>query len=256
MGIDHDRPWTYTGIINPAGPVCRHRSLPGFRCSVPPRAIRSLGRWPSGLHPYSPPPRPARAGLSAACRSRVAASTHRSSPFGPSCATFPVRRALPFLPFRASVPLEWTDCSRLLCPLLTSAPRSESLSALPAPRGARRRSPEVSLAAFHAQPPDLRSAFSMDMGFAVSCPLAQRSRLFIRFLFIGSRFRSALLSGPASRPAALALRYTLHLHQVGSGTLTPKLRDMLGTQRKKPREGIPPGAFDRHLGRWFYLTRL
>src|SRR5205823_2534233 len=37
-----------------------------------------------------------------------------------------------FLPFRASVPIEGTDCSRLLCPLLTSARWSESLSTPPA----------------------------------------------------------------------------------------------------------------------------
>src|SRR5262249_17985970 len=49
---------------------------------------------------------------------------------------------------------------------------------------------------------------------------------------------------------ALALRYTLHLHQVGSGTLTPKLRDMLGTQQKSPgRKRLPAGlgsAVDLH----------
>src|SRR5262249_61678419 len=90
------------------------------------------------------------------------------------------------------------------------APRSKSLSTLSVPAGTRRRSPEVSLAAFRAQPPDLRSAPLMDMGFTVSCPLAQRSRLLIRFLFIGSRFRSALLSGLASRrmPLRFATPFT------------------------------------------------
>ena len=39
------------------------------------------------------------------------------------------------------------------------------------------RSPKVSSTAFSAQPPDLRSAPLMDMGFAVSCLLARRSRL-------------------------------------------------------------------------------
>jgi hypothetical protein len=42
--------------------------------------------------------------------------------------SFPVRRAQPFLPFRASVSIEWTDCICLLCPLLTSATRSGHLA--------------------------------------------------------------------------------------------------------------------------------
>ena len=42
--------------------------------------------------------------------------------------SFPVRRALPFLPFRASVPIEWTDCLCVLRPLLTSAVRSANLT--------------------------------------------------------------------------------------------------------------------------------
>ncbi len=45
--------------------------------------------------------------------------------------SLPVRRALPFLPFRASVPIEWTDCMYLLCPLLTSAVRSANLAIHP-----------------------------------------------------------------------------------------------------------------------------
>src|SRR5712692_8494536 len=44
------------------------------------------------------------------------------------------------------------------------------------------RSPGVSSAAFHAQPPDLRSfAPLMDMDFAVSCPLVRRWRLLSGF---------------------------------------------------------------------------
>ena len=76
------------------------------------------------------------------------------------------------------------------------------------------RSPEVSSTAFRAQPPDLQPATLMDMGFAVSCPLAHRRMPPIRFLFIGSRFCSTLLSDPASRRRPCAL-LTLHLHQVG-----------------------------------------
>jgi len=62
-----------------------------------------------------------------------------------------------------------------------------------------RRSPEVSSTAFDAQPSDLPPVRLMDMGFAVSCPLARHRRPLIRCLFIGSRLCSALLSGPASR---------------------------------------------------------
>ena len=39
------------------------------------------------------------------------------------------------------------------------------------------RSPEISSIAFHAQPPNLRFASLIDMGFAIIGPLARRSRL-------------------------------------------------------------------------------
>src|SRR5580700_10844506 len=80
-----------------------------------------------------------------------------------------------------------------------------------------RRSPAVSSTAFDAQPPDLPPVSLMDMGFAISCPLARHRRPHIRFLFIGSRLCSTLLSGPASRRVLfhLCASLTLHLHQVG-----------------------------------------
>jgi hypothetical protein len=61
------------------------------------------------------------------------------------------------------------------------------------------RSPEVSSAAFSAQPLDLHPVPLMDMGFVVICPLAQHRLPPIQFLYIGSRFCSALLSDPTSR---------------------------------------------------------
>jgi hypothetical protein len=67
----------------------------------------------------------------------------------------------------------------LICPLLTSAPRSGRLSTASVAEATRNRSPGVSSAAFCAQPPDLRFAPLMDMGFAVSRPLARRWRPFI-----------------------------------------------------------------------------
>src|SRR5215211_5132860 len=75
------------------------------------------------------------------------------------------------------------------------------------------RSPEVSSTAFDAQPPDLQPASLMDMGFVVICQLAQRRMPLIRFLSIGSRLCSMLLSDPASRRRPYA-SLTLHLHQV------------------------------------------
>jgi len=72
-----------------------------------------------------------------------------------------------------------------------------------------RRPPEVSSTAFDAQPPDLPPVSLMDMGFAIIGPLARHRRPPIRFLFIGSRLCSALLSCPASGRVlfTLALRY-------------------------------------------------
>src|SRR5215831_2233333 len=49
--------------------------------------------------------------------------------FGPSAARSRSCEPWLFLPFRASVPLERTDDFDLLCPLLTPAPRSGSLTA-------------------------------------------------------------------------------------------------------------------------------
>ena len=100
--------------------------------------------------------------------------THQAQPklVGWRMANHEVGVLPPRLPFGPS------SLSRLLCPLLTSVLRSGRLAAPPVanPRHSN-RSPEVSSAAFRAQPSDLRFALLMDMGFAVSCPLAPRSRL-------------------------------------------------------------------------------
>src|SRR6267378_5487122 len=89
------------------------------------------------------------------------------------------------------------------------------------------RSPEVSSTAFDTQPPDLPPVSLMDMGFAIVCSLARHRRPRIRFLFIGSRLCSTLLSGPASRRVCFhpCASLTLHLHQaVGSRTGAVPLR--------------------------------
>jgi hypothetical protein len=58
---------------------------------------------------------------------------------------------------------------------------------------------KVSSTAFAAQPPDLPPVSLTDMGFAIIGLLARHRRPRIRFLFVGSRLCSALVSGPASR---------------------------------------------------------
>jgi len=66
---------------------------------------------------------------------------------------------------------------RTLCPLLTSALRSDRLSTASVAGATQSRSPGVSSAAFRAQSSDLRFAPLMDMDFAVSRPLVRRLRL-------------------------------------------------------------------------------
>ncbi len=91
-----------------------------------------------------------------------------------------------------------------------------------------RRSPEVSSTAFDTQPPDLPPVSLMDMGFAIIGPLARHRRPPIRFLFIGSRLCSALLSGPASRRVLFhpCASLSLHAHHVVKRTFTSKLSNM------------------------------
>ena len=81
---------------------------PGFPCRVPPPWLRPFLRMISGLHPYLHPQRPAHAGFSAARPRRVALRTRLSA----------VRA------FRSTT---------LLCPLLTSGRRSETLTTLSVP---------------------------------------------------------------------------------------------------------------------------
>src|SRR6059036_1722766 len=98
--------------------------------------------------------------------------------------------------------------------MLTSVPRSASLAAGSAACAARNRSPEVSSAAFCAQPPDLRSACLMDMDFTVARPLAPRSRLISGSCSSTRAFAPRFLQTPPhdGSPCAALI---LHLHQVG-----------------------------------------
>ncbi len=107
------------------------------------------------------------------------------------------------------------------------------------------RSPEVSLTAFSAQPPDLPPVPLMDVSFAVICLLARHRRPHIRFLSIGSHLCSTLLSDIASRQYPCA-SLSLHLHQVVKRTFTSKLSNMLGTQTKAA--GVSPAAPHNKFG--------
>src|SRR5271156_1201658 len=72
----------------------------------------------------------------------------------------------------------------------------------------------------------------MDVGFAAFSTLPQVAVcLFIRFLFIGSRLRSTLLSDPDSRRRRCA-SLSLLLHQDVKKTSASKLSNRLGTRKK------------------------
>jgi len=68
------------------------------------------------------------------------------------------------------------------------------------------RSPEISSTAFCAQPPDLRFASLIDMGFAIIGPLARRSRLRFGSCTLARAFAPRFLQTPPHGDA-LALRY-------------------------------------------------
>ena len=97
----------------------------------------------------------------------------------------------------------------------TLSPESETCS----------RSPEISSIAFHAQPSDLPPVSLMSKGFVVIGRFARHRRPHIRFLFIGSRVCSTLLSDLASRFSPCA-SLSLRLHQAVKRTFTSKLSNM------------------------------
>ena len=65
---------------------------------------------------------------------------------------------------------------RLLCPLLTSPPRSRALRPAQSGSRTRRRSPEVRSTAFAARPPDLPPRSLMAVDFAITCSLVRPGR--------------------------------------------------------------------------------
>jgi len=71
---------------------------------------------------------------------------------------------------------------------------------------------EISSIAFHAQPPDLRFASLIDMGFAIIGPLARRSRLRSGSCTLARVFCSTLPSD--HRLAATPLRFGYHFTSI------------------------------------------
>src|SRR5262249_772454 len=118
-------------------------------------------------------------------------------------------------PFSLGVPPEPCRQLDLICPLLTSAPRSDDLTVASVACGRHETDlPGVSSIAFGAQPPDLRFASLMDMDFATSCPLVQRWRLVSGFCSSARTFAPRFLQTPPRGDSPCA-SLTLHLHQVG-----------------------------------------
>src|ERR1035437_3030536 len=127
------------------------------------------------------------------------------APFRPSVRDVTVRPSC-FSTFRLRSASIASPASCLLCPLLTSAWRSESLVASSVQNsGQPCRSPEVSLTAFPTHPPDLPSRRLMAMDFAVIRPLVPALGLLSGFCSSGRGFAPRFLQTPP-RDDALALR--------------------------------------------------
>ena len=123
---------------------------------------------------------------------------------------------------------------RLLRPQLTSALRSDRLTAPSVAEATQSRSPGVSSIAFGAQPPDLRFASLMDLDFAMCRPLVRRLRLISGFCSSARTFDPRFLQTPP-RDGSPCVSLTLHLHQVGWKTFTSELLSMPGTRLNRSR---------------------
>ena len=107
-----------------------------------------------------------------------------------------------------------------------------------------RRTPEVSSTAFDAQPPDLPPVRLMDLGFAILCSLARHPRPHIRFLFIGSRLCSTLLSGPRLAASVISsLRFAMtSLPSTCQRDFHPQAVEHARQHKKQPRFWALSGA--------------
>ena len=123
---------------------------------------------------------------------------------------------------------------RTIRPQLTSALRSDRLTAPSVAEATQSRSPGVSSIAFGAQPPDLRFASLMDLDFAMCRPLVRRLRLISGFCSSARTFDPRFLQTPP-RDGSPCVSLTLHLHQVGWKTFTSELLSMPGTRLNRSR---------------------
>ena len=125
----------------------------------------------------------------------------------------------------------------LLCPLLTSAARSDrSLRSLSPDSGTDGRSPEVS------RPPSahnrrIYARALMDMDFAVICPLVRTVCL---YPVLVHRLARLLHASFRPRLAATPLRFAiLHLHQVGQGDFHPRAVEHARHTNTEPGAYVP-----------------
>src|SRR5258708_17897568 len=102
--------------------------------------------------------------------------------------------------------------------------------------GTRSRPPGVSSVAFRAQLPNLRFASLMNMDFATSRPLVQRSRLISGSCPSTRSFAPRFLQTPPRDDSPCA-SLTLHLHQLGYGPSTSTLLNIGGTPRSRLERG-------------------
>jgi hypothetical protein len=109
-------------------------------------------------------------------------------------------------------------------------------------------SPEVSSTVFDARPPDLRVASLMDMGFAINCPLARRSRLGSGSCTSARVFASPFLQ-TSPRGDALGVGYPSP-PSGWTGTCTRNRRTCSAHKKKEP----PLGKGDSRPGRTLLLS--
>src|SRR3954452_7561016 len=120
----------------------------------------------------------------------------------------------------------------LLCPLLTSALRSNGLGAASVAEATQSRSPEVSSAAFCAQSPNLRFASLMEMDFAIRCSLVRRSRLVSGSCPSTRTFDPCFFQTPP-RGGSPCILSSPSPPSGWAGTFTLKLLNMLSTQQSR-----------------------
>jgi len=94
------------------------------------------------------------------------------------------------------------------------------------------RSPEISSITFRAQPPDLRSASLIEMGFAIIGPLARHSRLKSGSCTLARAFAPRFLQTPP-HGGALALRYHFTSIRLWRGLSPPSCRTCSAYQKKE-----------------------